>query len=66
VFERRVDVPRSTAPRPPQWGIRLKVGIVTYFNDEPLETWEQAQQAREAIHETTGEFGDVEKVYVLT
>jgi hypothetical protein len=49
----------------PQWGVRLKRGVVTYLNDEPLVTWEQAVQAREKIEAATGEWGEVEKVYVL-
>ena len=49
----------------PQWGVRIGRGIVTYFNDEPLVTWEQACEAREKIEAATGEFGEVEKVYVL-
>ena len=49
----------------PQWGVRLGRGIVTYFNDEPLITWEQAVQTREKIQQATGEWGEVEKVYVL-
>jgi hypothetical protein len=50
----------------PQWGVRLGRGVVTYFNDEPLVTWEQAVQAREKIEAATGEWGEVEKVYMLT
>lgn len=52
-------------PEKPQWGVRLGRGVVTYFNDAPLVTWEQAMQAREKIEAATGEFGEVEKVYVL-
>jgi hypothetical protein len=49
----------------PQWGIRIGRGLVTHFNGQSLVTWEQAVQAREQIEKATGEWGEIEKVYVL-
>lgn len=49
----------------PRFGVRLDRGIVTYFNDAPLTTWEQADEVRQQIESTTGERGEVEEVWVL-
>lgn len=56
----------ESAATSPQFAVRIKAGLVSYFNDEPILTYEQAEDVAEKIEETTGERGEVEKVYVLT
>lgn len=58
--------PHAATPREkPQFGVRLDRGIVTYFNDEPITTYEQAEEVRRHLAEVMLEEGEVERVYVL-
>lgn len=59
----RVRVPDQREQEKPRFGVRLSRGIVTYVNDQPLVTYEQADEARAQIAELLNEDGTVEKVY---
>ncbi len=49
----------------PKFGVRISAGVVTYFNGEPILTYEQGEDVAEKIAEVHGEKGEVERVYVL-
>ncbi len=56
----------AAAAGTPQFAVRVEAGLVSYFNDDPILTYEQAEHVRDEIEKLTGELGEVEKVYVLT
>ena len=64
------EMPRS-APGPlrdledhiaPKFAVRITRGLVTHWNNEPLLTWEQADECRQRIEELQHESGTVERV----
>lgn len=53
----------TTASREkPKFAVRISRGLVTHWNNEPLLTWEQANECRQRIEELQHEVGSVEKV----
>lgn len=48
-----------------RFGVRLPRGIVTYFNGQPIVTYEQADEARQTVGKMLGEWGEIEKVFDL-
>ncbi len=50
------------AAESPRFAVRISRGLVTYWQDVPLTTWELADECREAILKFTGERGEVEEV----
>ncbi len=49
----------------PKFGVRIGRGIVTYWADYPITTWQLADEVRQAILDLTGERGEIEEVFVL-
>jgi hypothetical protein len=54
----------ATLSEKPVWGVKLGLGVVTYWNDEPIVTRERAEEARAAIERSTGESGEVAYIFV--
>jgi hypothetical protein len=46
----------------PMYGVRISLGVVTYWNDEPIRTYEMACRALERIEQTTGERGTIDRI----
>lgn len=46
----------------PRFAVRISRGLVTHWNNEPLMTWEQADECRQRIAELQHEDGEVEQV----
>ena len=46
----------------PKFAVRISRGLVTHWLDHPLRTYEEAQEARRAILDYTGELGEIEEV----
>ena len=42
--------------------MRIPDGLVTHSGDEPLTTWEQADQLRQDIFDNLGVRGEIEEV----
>jgi hypothetical protein len=57
--------PAASVQEKPKFGVRLQAGIVTYFNGDPILTYEQGEDVAAKIAEAHGEQGEVERVYVL-
>jgi len=57
-------MPSNDQPAAPRFGVRIERGIVTYWQDVPLTTWELADACRQAIEKFTGERGEIEEVLV--
>lgn len=52
----------ASSPDKPRFAVRISRGLVLSWHGVPLTTWEQADEARQAILDYTGEDGEVEEV----